>query len=138
MQSGSIGVIKELYMNFPSNLKYAKSHEWVKDLGNGLFEIGISDYAQKELGDIVYVNLPQEGDDLEAGVSFADVESVKAVSDILSPVNGKVKEVNEKITSAPESINKAPYEAWLIKAEGTVEKGLLSAEEYKKEVGSRE
>ena len=125
-------------MNFPSNLKYAKSHEWVKDLGSGLFEIGISDYAQKELGDIVYVNLPQEGDDLEAGVSFADVESVKAVSDILSPVNGKVKEINGKILSAPESINKAPYEAWLIKAEGSAGPGLLSAEEYQKEVGSRE
>ena len=121
-------------MTFPSNLKYAKSHEWVKDMGNGLFEIGISDYAQKELGDIVYVNLPAEGDDLEAGKSFADIESVKAVSDILSPVNGKVKEVNDKIISSPESINKTPYEAWLIKAEGTVEEGLLSAEEYEKQI----
>jgi len=126
-------------MNFPSDRKYAKTHEWVKDLGNGLFEIGISDYAQKELGDIVYVNLPQPGDGLNEGKSFADVESVKAVSDILSPVNGKVKEVNELILSAPESINKAPYESWFIRAEGSVPEGkLISADEYGKQVGSRE
>ena len=118
-------------MNFPSELKYATSHEWVKDLGNGLFEIGISDFAQKELGDVVYVNLPRAGDVLEAGKSFADVESVKAVSDLLSPVNGTVKEVNETILSAPETINKTPYESWLIRAEGSVPEGtLLSAEEY--------
>ena len=118
-------------MIFPSELKYAKSHEWVKDSGNGFFEIGISDFAQKELGDIVYVNLPQPGDELEAGKPFADVESVKAVSDILSPVNGTVKEVNEAILSAPEAINKAPYENWLIRAEGSVPEGtLLSAREY--------
>ena len=122
-------------MNFPTNLKYANSHEWVKDLGGGLFEIGISDYAQKELGDIVYVNLPQAGDDLEADKPFADVESVKAVSDIFSPLSGTVKEVNEHILSAPESINKAPYESWLIRAEGSIPEGkLLSAEEYEKSI----
>ena len=119
-------------MNFPANLKYAKSHEWVKDIGNGLFEIGISDYAQKELGDIVYVNLPQPGDKIEAGVSFADLESVKAVSDILSPVNGTVIEVNEAVVSGPDVINKSPYEAWFIRAEGSLIDGLLSAEEYEK------
>jgi glycine cleavage system H protein len=119
-------------MNFPSNLKYSKSHEWVKDLGNGLFEVGLSDYAQKELGDIVYVTLPQPGDDIKAGSSFADVESVKAVSDILSPINGTVKEVNEAVVSAPDSINKTPYEAWLIRAEGSAGEELLSAEEYEK------
>jgi len=123
-------------MNFPSNLKYAASHEWVKDLGNGLFEIGISDYAQKELGDLVYINLPQAGDDLEAEKAFADVESVKAVSDVLSPVSGIVKEVNEAILSAPETINKAPYEAWFIRAEGTLAGGLLSADEYQKTIKS--
>ena len=118
-------------MNLPLDLKYAKTHEWVKDLGNGLFEIGLSDYAQKELGDIVYVNLPQAGDSLEAGKAFADVESVKAVSDIFSPVNGKVKEINDAVLSAPESINKAPYESWLIRAEGFIdEKKLFSAGEY--------
>ena len=122
-------------MTFPADLKYAKSHEWVKTLGNGLFEIGISDFAQHELGDIVYVNLPQAGGGLEEGKSFADVESVKAVSDILSPINGTVKEVNEKAASSPEAINKAPYETWLIRAEGSVPEGkLLSAEEYEKQI----
>ena len=124
-------------MNFPGNLKYAKSHEWVKDMGNGVFEIGLSDFAQKELGDIVFVNLPEPGDELTEGKSFADVESVKAVSDILSPVNGVVKEVNEQVVSAPEVINKAPYETWLIRAEGSVsEAKLLSAEEYEKQLGN--
>ena len=121
-------------MNFPADLKYSKSHEWVKDLGNGLFEIGLSDYAQKELGDIVYVNLPQTGDELKSGVSFGDIESVKAVSDIVSPMNGTVKEVNEAVVSGPDSINKTPYEAWLIRAEGSVEGNLLSAGEYEKSI----
>ena len=120
-------------MIFPAELKYAESHEWVRDLGNGLFEIGISDFAQKELGDIVYVNLPKAGDGLKAGASFAEVESVKAVSDIFSPINGTVREVNETIVSAPDSINKAPYESWFIRAEGSISGGkLLSAEEYEK------
>ena len=124
-------------MNLPGNLKYAKSHEWVKDLGNGLFEIGISDFAQKELGDIVYINLPRIGDKLDAGKPFADVESVKAVSDIYSPINGTVKEANEKVISAPELINKAPYENWLIRAEGAIPEGkLLSPEEYEKQISS--
>jgi len=118
-------------MNLPVNLKYTKTHEWVKDLGNNLFEIGLSDHAQKELGDIVYVNLPQTGDELKAGRSFGDLESVKAVSDIFSPINGTVKEINEKLLSAPELINKAPYDSWLIRAEGSVEEKLLSADEYK-------
>ena len=124
--------MEENKMNLPTNLKYTKSHEWVKDLGNGLYEIGLSDFAQKELGEIVYVNLPQEGDELIAGKSFADVESVKAVSDIFSPLNGIVKEVNEKLLSSPESINKEPYEAWLIRAEGVFGEELFSAEEYEK------
>ena len=121
-------------MNFPANLKYSKSHEWVKDLDNGLFEIGISDFAQKELGDIVYINLPQSGDEIKAGKSFADIESVKAVSDILSPVTGTVKEANESLASAPDAINKAPYESWLIRAEGSAAEGLLSAEDYEKTI----
>ena len=120
-------------MNFPADLKYAKSHEWVREIKEGFYEIGISDYAQKELGDIVFVNLPRIGDELKAGESFADVESVKAVSDILSPLNGTVKEINEILASSPDSINKAPYETWFIRAEGTVVKEkLLSAEEYGK------
>ena len=118
-------------MNFPANLKYSKSHEWVKEISGGLFEIGISDFAQKELGDIVYINLPQIGDAITAGKSFADIESVKAVSDILSPVTGTVKEINDAIVSAPDAINKSPYESWLIRAQGTAGAGLLSAGEYK-------
>jgi glycine cleavage system H protein len=122
--------MKEKDMNFPADLKYSKTHEWVKDLGNGLYEIGLSDFAQKELGDIVYVNLPQIGDELKAEKAFGDVESVKAVSDIISPINGTVKEINEAIVSAPDSINKSPYEFWLIRAEGSVGEGLLSAGDY--------
>ena len=122
-------------MNFPVDLKYSKSHEWVKDLGGGLFEIGISDFAQKELGDIVYVNLPEAGDELKAGKSLGDVESVKAVSDIICPINGTVKEVNDAIVSAPDSINKTPYESWLLRVEGSIGEELLTAEEYEKQVG---
>jgi glycine cleavage system H protein len=118
-------------MNFPSDLKYTKSHEWVKTLGDGLYEIGLTDYAQKELGDIVFVNLPQEGDGLSAGVPFADVESVKAVSDIFSPVNGTVREVNKGVLDTPASINEGPYEAWLIRAAGEIAGGdFLSDAEY--------
>ena len=117
-------------MNIPADLKYSKTHEWAKDLGNGLFEIGLSDFAQKELGDIVYVNLPQIGDELKAGKAFGDVESVKAVSDINSPISGTVKEINEAIASAPESINKSPYDFWLIRGEGSVGEDLLSAVDY--------
>jgi len=121
-------------MNFPDNLKYSKTHEWVKDLGSGLFEIGLSDFAQKELGDIVYVNLPEAGDELKAGKSLGDVESVKAVSDIICPINGTVKEVNDAIVSAPDSINKTPYESWLLRVEGSVGEELLTAEEYEKQI----
>jgi len=122
--------MKEKDMNFPADLKYSKTHEWVKDLGNGLYEIGLSDYAQKELGDIVYVNLPLIGDELKAEKAFGDVESVKAVSEIISPINGTVKEINGAIASSPESINKSPYEFWLIRAEGSVGEDLLSAGDY--------
>jgi glycine cleavage system H protein len=118
-------------MNFPADLKYTKSHEWVKSLEGGIYEIGLTDYAQKELGDIVFVNLPQPGDRITADASFADVESVKAVSDIFSPLTGTVKEINEAILDAPEAINQAPYDAWLIRAEGDIPAGaLISSDEY--------
>ncbi|MDR3160146.1 MAG: glycine cleavage system protein GcvH [Spirochaetaceae bacterium] len=119
-------------MNVPENLKYTNTHEWVKILEGGIIEIGLTDYAQEELGDIVFVNLPQAGDPLTAGVSFADVESVKGVSDIFSPINGSVKEINEEILSSPELINKSPYEAWLIRGTGTIAGGeLISAAAYR-------
>jgi glycine cleavage system H protein len=118
-------------MIIPENLRYTKTHEWARESGEGVYEIGLSDFAQKELGDIVFVNLPEEGDALTAGVSFADVESVKAVSEIYSPLDGRVTEVNNALLDAPESINQSPYEAWLIKARGTFPADtLLSAADY--------
>ncbi|GHU45080.1 glycine cleavage system H protein [Spirochaetia bacterium] len=119
-------------MNFPANLKYTKSHEWVKDLGGGIFEVGLTDFAQSSLGDIVFVNLPQVGDALKAGAAFGDIESVKAVSDINSPVTGAVKEINESLLDTPAAINESPYDSWLIRAEGKCEDGLLSAADYEK------
>ena len=122
-------------MILPEELNYTKSHEWVKILDGGIVEIGLSDYAQQQLGDIVFVNLPKSGDSLKVGSPFADVESVKAVSDIYSPLDGKVKESNEDLLNAPELINQSPYTAWLIRAEGSIPEGeLLSVAEYKAEL----
>jgi glycine cleavage system H protein len=123
-------------MYIPENLRYTKSHEWVREIEGGAYEIGLTDFAQKELGDIVFVNLPQAGDALVAGASFADVESVKAVSEIYSPLDGEVAEVNQAPLDAPELINQAPYETWLVKARGTLSAGAsLSATEYKELIG---
>ena len=122
-------------MNFPEDLKYAKSHEWVKTLEDGTVLVGVSDYAQDALGDLVFVNLPEAGDEVTEGEPFADVESVKAVSDVYSPVSGTVAEINEVLLDAPESINEAPYEAWFMKVEyvtGTAQ--LMSAAEYEEYV----
>ena len=117
-------------MSVEKVLLYSKSHEWVKEEG-GEFVVGITDYAQSELGDLVFVNLPEEGDEVTMGESFADVESVKAVSDVLSPISGVVSAINEAILDAPESINSSPYEAWFIKVKDVTDKEeLLSAEEY--------
>ncbi len=117
-------------MNFPKELKYSKTHEWVK-VEDGAAVIGLTDFAQDELGDIVFINLPEEGDEFGVDDVFADVESVKAVSDINTPVAGSVTEVNEELLDAPEKINEAPYEAWLVKMEVSEEADdLMSAEEY--------
>ncbi len=117
-------------MKYPEELFYSKSHEWVKLEGDCAW-IGITDFAQDALGDLVYVNLPEVGDEVTAGETFADVESVKAVSDIYSPVTGTVAEINEALLDAPETINQSPYEAWLIKVEGVTDKEeLLSAAAY--------
>jgi glycine cleavage system H protein len=119
-------------MNIPAELKYTESHEWMRLTGADTCEIGLTDFAQRELGDIVFVNLPQEGDALKIGESFADVESVKAVSDIYSPIDGTVTAVNEQILDAPQLVNQKPYETWLIKAQGKIdEKSLLDAEGYR-------
>jgi len=118
-------------MNFPKELKYSQTHEWVRFQEDGTAYIGITDYAQDQLGDLVFVNLPSVGDALQAGESFADVESVKAVSDVNAPVSGTVKEVNEALADAPEKMNQAPYEAWFVLAEGVADAdGLMTAEAY--------
>ena len=117
-------------MAVQKGLLYTKDHEWVKEEG-GEYTVGITDYAQSELGDLVFVDLPEEGDSVTKGESFSDVESVKAVSDVLSPLTGVVSAINEAVLDAPESINSAPYEAWFVKVKDVTDKEeLLSAEEY--------
>ena len=117
-------------MNIPEELKYTRTHEWVKE-EDGLYVVGLTDFAQDALGDIVFVNLPEVGDEVTAGEAFSDVESVKAVSDVFSPVSGIVAEVNEAIVDDPSLVNSDCYSAWLIKVEnvsGTEE--LLDAKAY--------
>ena len=117
-------------MNFPAELKYSKSHEWVKMDGD-VAVIGISDFAQDALGDVVFINLPGEGDSVTAGEAFGDVESVKAVSDIIRPVTGVICAVNEDLADAPENLNSDPYGAWIIKVENiTGQEDLLDAAAY--------
>jgi len=117
-------------MSFPKELRYTKSHEWVKEDGDSVV-IGLTDFAQKELGDIVYINVPLVGDAVTAGASFADIESVKAANEIISPVTGTVSEVNEELVDAPEKINEAPYEAWIVRVNEIGDREeLLTAEEY--------
>lgn len=117
-------------MLFPAEIKYSKDHEWMKE-EDGVVVIGISDFAQDALGDVVFVNLPGEGDEVTAGEAFGDVESVKAVSDLVSPVSGTVCAVNEDLLDEPEQLNKAPYDAWLIKVENVSDtEELLDAVAY--------
>ena len=112
-------------------LKYTKSHEWVKENEDGTVVVGLTDYAQQELGDLVFVNLPEVGDEVTAGEPLGDVESVKAVSDVFCPVSGTVAEINEELLDAPQLINETPYEAWMIKVENVGDsEELLSAAEY--------
>ena len=118
-------------MKYPEELQYTKSHEWIKT-EDGVTLVGISDFAQHALGDIVFVNLPQEGDPVTAGEPFGDVESVKAVSDLISPVTGVVCAVNEDLLDAPELLNSDPYGAWIMKVENVTEtEALLDAGSYK-------
>lgn len=117
-------------MLFPAEMKYSKDHEWMKE-EDGVVVIGISDFAQDALGDVVFVNLPGEGDEVTAGEAFGDVESVKAVSDLVSPVSGTVCAVNEDLLDEPEQLNKAPYDAWLIKVKNVSDtEELLDAVAY--------
>ncbi|GAF14436.1 glycine cleavage system H protein [Bacillus sp. JCM 19046] len=117
----------------PKELKYSEEHEWVKTEGDKV-RIGITDFAQSELGDIVFVELPEVGDEIEADEPFGSVESVKTVSELYAPINGRVVEVNEDLDDSPEFVNESPYEkAWMIVVEptnsGEIDK-LMSAEEY--------
>lgn len=117
-------------MLFPAEMKYSKDHEWMKE-EDGVVVVGISDFAQDALGDVVFVNLPGEGDEVTAGEAFGDVESVKAVSDLVSPVSGTVCAVNEDLLDEPEQLNKAPYDAWLIKVENVTDtSNMLDAAAY--------
>ncbi len=120
-------------MEFPQDLKYSKEHEWVKVEGQTV-TVGITDYAQDSLGDVVYVELPQEGAAVAKDETFGVIESVKAVSDLFSPVSGKIAEVNDAIVDNPEVINEDPYgEAWMLKVELASSDeldGLLSSEDY--------
>ena len=122
--------------NIPADLRYAKSHEWLKAAADGTATVGISDYAQNSLGDITYVQLPKVGASLQAGETFGVVESVKAASDLYSPVAGTVSAVNSALESTPETVNRSPYgEGWILKlklAEGSTPGGLLDAEAYGK------
>jgi glycine cleavage system H protein len=118
-------------MNFPAELNYSRTHEWVKMLDGTTALVGISDFAQSELGDLVFVNLPVVGDSVAAGGTLCDVESVKAVSDVNSPVTGVVAEVNEALLDAPEKLNEDPYGAWIAKIEQVTGTGeLLDAKAY--------
>ena len=124
--------------NVPTNRKYAPSHEWVLDNGDGTVTIGITDHAQELLGDVVFVELPEVGAEIEAGTEFSLVESVKAASDIYAPVSGEIIEVNESLEDAPESINEDPFEgAWIAKvklSDASELANLLDAATYESKV----
>lgn len=112
-------------------MKFTATHEWV-EIANKIATVGISKFASEELGDLVYVQLPQVGDKVTAGEAFAEVESVKAVSPVLSPVTGTIVEINEELIDKPELINEDAYKAWFIKVEVLKEGELISKEEYEK------
>ena len=122
-------------MSTPKGLKYSDEHEWVKE-EDGKYRIGITHFAQSELGDIVFVELPEVGDEIKADEPFGSVESVKTVSELYAPISGKVVEVNEELEDSPEFVNESPYEkAWMIVVEPsdvTELEALMSAEEYDK------
>lgn len=124
-------------MNLPDELKYTKEHVWVKVKGDTAL-VGITDFAQSELGDIVYVDLPKVGDEITEGEPFGSVESVKTVSELYAPINGKVVAVNETLSDSPEEINDSPYEdGWMIEVEianPSELDNLLSADQYEESI----
>jgi glycine cleavage system H protein len=119
-------------LSVPGDLQYTKTHEWVRSEGDTA-TVGITEHAQDELGDVVFIELPEEGASFGAGDAFGTIESVKAVSDLYAPVGGEVVEVNEALNEAPEKVNEDPYgEGWIIRLRVSGEGNLLSAEEYEK------
>ena len=120
-------------MNIPEHLLYTKDHEWVH-IENGIATIGITDYAQGELGDIIFVEFPEKGENFNIGDSVGTIEAVKTVADIYTPMTGEIKEINQQLEDEPEAINKDPYESgWIIKISNILEETsyLLSASDYK-------
>ncbi len=125
-------------MNFPENLKYSEDHEWVKIDGN-IATIGISEFAQSELGDVVFIELPEVDDEIEKNDPFGTIEAVKTVSDMLLPISGKVVEINESLNDEPETINTEPYgKGWILKIEFSDKselENLMDSKSYKEFVG---
>ncbi|MCD6234238.1 MAG: glycine cleavage system protein GcvH [Candidatus Marinimicrobia bacterium] len=124
-------------MNFPKNLKYSDDHEWVRVEGDEAV-VGITDFAQSELGDVVYLELPSVGDEVSKGDAFGTIEAVKTVSDMLAPVSGEVIAVNEDLNDSPENVNKEPYESWLVKikmSDPSEAEDLMDAEAYEEFIG---
>jgi len=124
-------------MNFPQELKYTKDHEWIKIEGD-VATVGITEFAQSELGDIVYVEVETVGESIEAGEVFGTVEAVKTVSDLFMPVSGEILEYNDELEGSPELVNESPYESgWMIKIkiDGDLPEDLLNSEEYSELVG---
>jgi glycine cleavage system H protein len=125
-------------MAYPSDLKYTKDHEWIRIAGDGA-EIGITDFAQQQLGDVVYVELPDVGRTITAGESFGSIESVKAVSELFAPLSGEVVEVNTTLKERPESVNKDPHSTWMVKvrlADARAAESLLDSSQYESLVSS--
>lgn len=125
--------------NVPADLKYTKEHEWVGALtADGTVRVGVTDHAQDALGDVVYVDLPEVGETLEAEATFGEIESTKSVSDLFAPISGEVVAINEELEGAPETVNSDPYGAgWLIEVRPANEAdldGLLSAADYEAEI----
>ncbi len=122
-------------MSYPTDLKYTKEHEWIRDNGDGTATVGVTDFAQSELGDIVFVEIEPEGFEFEQDEVFGTVEAVKTVSELYAPVGGEIAEINEKLEMEPELVNDDPYgDGWMVKiqvAEPSQFDDLMSAEEYK-------
>ena len=125
-------------MNIPSELKYTREHEWVKKEGN-IVTVGITDYAQGELGDVVFVELPQVGDDVTKDDTFGSIEAVKAVADLFSPVSGKITEINDNLSDQPDVVNTDPYgQGWMVKIEmsdTSEHDALMSPDDYQAHIG---